>query len=152
MVRHPSRQCKGTTADGTRCRANAMTGSEYCFFHDPATAEEREAARQAGGRVGKTTVLSPDTPDAPLSSMADVVTLLGETINQLRRGEIDPRVANAVGYLSGTLLKALQQDDIEQRLADLEAVARHQESPELPFDVELDGERPDAETGEKAVA
>ncbi len=29
-----------------------------------------------------------------------------------RRGEIDPRVANAVGYLSGTLLKALQQGDI----------------------------------------
>ena len=152
MAKHQSRQCKGTKADGTRCRTNAMTGSEYCFFHDPAKAEEQEAARQAGGRVGKTRVLPPDTPDAPLSSMADVVALLGQTINQLRRGEIDPRVANAVGYLSGTLLKALQQGDIEQRLADLEAIARHQESPESPFDVELEGERPDAETGEKAVA
>ena len=152
MVKHQSPQCEGTKADGTPCRVNAMTGSEYCFFHDPARVEEREAARQAGGRVGKTRVLPAETPDVPLSSVAEVVGLLGETINQLRRGEIDPRVANAVGYLSGTLLKALQQGDIEQRLAGLEAIARHQESPESPFDVELEGERPDAEAGEKAVA
>ncbi|HUU92209.1 MAG TPA: hypothetical protein VM238_13505 [Phycisphaerae bacterium] len=152
MTRHQPHQCKGTKADGTPCRANTRTGSEYCFFHDPAKAEEQEAARQAGGRVGKTRVLPAETPDVPLSSVAEVVGLLGETINQLRRGEIDPRVANAVGYLSGTLLKALQQGDIEQRLADLEAIARHQESPESPFDVELEGARPDPEAEGKAVA
>ncbi len=152
MAKHQPHQCKQIKADGTRCQANTRTGSEYCFFHDPATAEEQEAARQAGGRVGKTKALPAETPDVPLSSVAEVVGLLGETINQLRRGEIDPRVANAVGYLSGTLLKALQQGDIEQRLADLEAIARHQESPESPFDVEFDDERPDPNAEGKAVA
>ena len=152
MLRHPSRQCKGTTADGTRCRANAMTGSEYCFFHDPSTAEEREAARQAGGRVGKTTVLSPDTPDAPLSSMADVVRLLGETINQVRRGEIDPKVANAVGYLASALLRALEQGDIEKRLAQVEVIVQGQGVPESPFDADLEDETQEPSRLSGAVA
>ena len=152
MVKHQSCQCRGTKADGTPCRANAMTGSEYCFFHDPAKAEEQEAARQAGGRVGKTTVLSPDTPDAPLSSMADVVALLGQTINQVRRGEVDPKVANAVGYLASALLRALEQGDIEKRLAELEAIIKGQGVPESPFDADLEDETQEPSRLSGAVA
>lgn len=33
-------KCVGKTADGRKCRANAMNGSEYCYVH-------------TGGRVGK---------------------------------------------------------------------------------------------------
>lgn len=33
-------KCVGKTADGRACRANAMTGSQYCYVH-------------AGGKVGK---------------------------------------------------------------------------------------------------
>jgi hypothetical protein len=52
--------------------------------------------------------------------MQDVVTLLGQTINQTRRGQLDTRVANAVGYLAGILLKGLQDADIELRIKRLE--------------------------------
>jgi len=48
--------------------------------------------------------------------------LLAETINQVRRGEVDPRISNAVGYLAGILLKAKEKDEIEQRLARLESI------------------------------
>ena len=47
--------------------------------------------------------------------------LLGESINQVRRGQLDPRVANAVGYLASMLLGALQQGPLEERLQRLEA-------------------------------
>ncbi len=35
--------------------------------------------------------------DVKVESGSEVVKLLSETINQVRRGEIDPRVTNAVG-------------------------------------------------------
>jgi hypothetical protein len=47
---------------------------------------------------------------------------LGETINQVRGGRIDPRSANTLGYLAAAMLKALQQGDIEARLRAIEAV------------------------------
>jgi hypothetical protein len=54
--------------------------------------------------------------------VGDVTDLLGETINQVRRGQIDPRAANTLGYLATALLKALQQGDTEARLRAIEAV------------------------------
>ncbi len=47
--------------------------------------------------------------------------MLADSINRLRRGQLDPRVANAMGYLASVLLKALDQK-LEERLAHLEAV------------------------------
>jgi hypothetical protein len=62
-----------------------------------------------------------ETPDNPLRNTQDVSVLLGESINQVRRGQLDPRVANAVGYLASILLAALQQGPLEERLQRLEA-------------------------------
>lgn len=121
-------QCRHIKSDRSRCRANARHGSNYCFFHDPASAVERDKARQNGGRERsrRATVLPPNTPDKPLNSAYDVTVLLAETINQVRRGEIDPRISNAVGYLAGVLLKAKENDEIEQRLARLESILASQ--------------------------
>jgi hypothetical protein len=65
-------------------------------------------------------VLDAATPEKPLGSSREVAELLSDTINQVRRGELDPRIANTVGYLAGTLLKALEQGPVEERLARLE--------------------------------
>ena len=67
------------------------------------------------------TVLPPETPDNPLRSTTDVSTLLSESINQVRRGQLEPRVANAVGYLASILLNALDQGLVEERLSRVEA-------------------------------
>ena len=79
-------------------------------------------ARKAGG-VARTQklVLPPDAPIRPLRNASEVVALLGETINQVRRGELDLRVCNAIGYLSGILLSAIEKSSYEDRLAALEA-------------------------------
>ena len=65
--------------------------------------------------------LPPETPDHPLNNVHDVSLLLGHSINQVRRGQLDPRVANAVGYLASILLGALQQGPLEERIQRLEA-------------------------------
>ena len=38
----------------------------------------------------------------------------------VRKGQLDPRVSNAIGYLAGILLRALEQGPTEERLARLE--------------------------------
>jgi hypothetical protein len=37
------------------------------------------------------------------------------------RGELDPKAATTVGYLAGLLIRALEQHEDDQRLAELEA-------------------------------
>ena len=64
-------------------------------------------------------VLPSSVPDAKLQNAGDAVKLLAETINQVRRGEIDPKVANTVGYLTGLLMKGLRESETERRLAGL---------------------------------
>ena len=48
--------------------------------------------------------------------------MLEETINNVRQGRIDLRVSNAIGFLSGILLKALEKGPVEERLNHLEAI------------------------------
>jgi len=48
-------------------------------------------------------VLPADTPDHPLNNTKEVSAFLADSINQRRRGELDPRVANGMGYLTTVL-------------------------------------------------
>jgi hypothetical protein len=130
------KQCRHKKPDSRRCQANAIARSEFCFFHDPEQESERFKAQRAGGLRNKGAALPPDTPDCDLKSVGDVVTLLGTTINQIRRGQIDPRVANSVGYLSGILLKAMEGDALERRVSGLEMATKNQLQSSSPFDTE----------------
>jgi hypothetical protein len=116
-------QCEVRNKDGSICGANAQRGKDVCVFHDPAKEADGRRARRAGGLARSTSVrvLAADTPAIPLTSCKDVVGLLGESIMQTRRGELDPRVANTIGFLSGVLLKALEQGQVEERLLKVEA-------------------------------
>jgi len=51
----------------------------------------------------------------------DVLLLLADTIDEVKTGQLDPKVANSVGYLVGVMLKALEYDALNERLAALEA-------------------------------
>jgi len=113
--------CLSEKRDGVRCRARPVAGSSFCFFHDPDAAAKRNAAQKAGGQKRQIIVLPPSAPDAKLNGARDTVDLIAATINQVRRGEIDPKVANTVGYLVGLLLKALHETETERRLSALEA-------------------------------
>ncbi len=117
------KKCELQKQNGKRCGADAQTGKNLCVFHDPERANDGHRARQAGGvhRSHTAAVLPSDTPDHPLGDTNQVSVLLADSINRLRRGQLDPRVANAMGYLASVLLKALDQP-LEERLAHLEAV------------------------------
>lgn len=124
MKTTPTKSCAATKGDGTACGAAALPGLHHCFFHSPKHATARHKAQSAGGRANKMTTLPADAPDVKVEDGADVVKLLCQTINQVRRGELDPRVANAVGYLANIILAAAGQRELENRLAELETLVK----------------------------
>ncbi len=116
-----ARQCTATKVDGSPCLARALPGGDRCLFHEPARAAQRDAGRKAGGRQRSkpAAVLPEGTADLPLATMADVLAALGATVNQVRRGTIDTKVGNCVGYLLATVMKALEGSDLARQLDEL---------------------------------
>ena len=106
--------------NGEPCRAYAVKGAEYCFWHEPTKAKERGEAWSKGGKstMGKRTVLP--SSEFRLEKLADIVVLLEETVNQLRTGAIEVRIAQCTGYLAGVAIKAMEQADLERRVEALE--------------------------------
>lgn len=117
-------KCVQVKTDGRSCQANAITGSKFCFFHDPAKGEDRKRAQANGGKGNKSVALPFETPDIPLKTTGDVIALLGRTINEVRCGRIDPKIANAIGYLSGIFIKTQEQEGLEKKIRMLEEVTQ----------------------------
>lgn len=128
-MKEEKRQCEAVKGDGIRCQAAALPDSGFCFFHDPARAEERKAAQTLGGSQGKAKTIPDAAPDVEIENCQDIVRLLVQTINQVRKGTLDPKVANSVGYLSNIALKAFEDSDLEKRLAELETVVKRDRPP-----------------------
>ena len=64
----------------------------------------------------------------------DAIALMSQTINQVRKGQIDPRIANSVGFLANILMKAVERDKLETRIEQLEALLKVQ-TPTLDLTV-----------------
>src|SRR5262245_8938066 len=118
-------QCRHVRASGQRCRARARADRDLCPFHDPETAAAQREARRAGGRerTRRAAVLPPDTPDVPLASVADAVSLLAKTVNWTLRGKLDTKAANSVAYLLTVFFRGLEAGELTERVRRLEEQA-----------------------------
>jgi hypothetical protein len=110
-----TKKCECLRKNGEKCGAYAPTGKSVCIFHDPAREADGRRARRAGGlRRSRAIAVPPSaTPDHPLGNPKEVSGLLADCINQLHRGELDARVANAIGYVTGIHLRSLEQVSAE---------------------------------------
>lgn len=111
-------KCCYIKPDNEQCAANAMIGSKFCFSHNPETKEEKIAAVIKGGKALKKNhnALLPVLLEQP----KDTINLLTTTINEVRKGSIELKIANCVGYLSGHLIKAFEITDLEDRVSKIE--------------------------------
>jgi len=116
------RRCKARTKSGERCKAYALTDSDYCAFHEPSLAGERVKWRRAGGSQGAKKAALEQA--AGVQTPAEVKQLLGNTIELVRRGEMDPSTANAIARLCNLQLKAIRETEYEERLQQLERLTR----------------------------
>lgn len=101
-------KCQHTKDDGTQCGANPMNGGDYCYLHNPDIPDEEKRQAQTRGGANRAVTISQPLPAMPLTKPDDAVLLLADTINRVRAGELDIRVANCIGVLTGHLIKAFE--------------------------------------------
>lgn len=114
--------CLWTFESGARCRARAMKGSYYCYWHDPDKSKERETGLVVD-QPARSTLAPPILPGgASLETAADVVLLLQKVALYLAGpGEVEPRRATALNAVAANLLQALHLRELEQHLAEANA-------------------------------
>jgi hypothetical protein len=109
--------CGAETEHGGHCRAFALD-SGRCWNHDPALAEERQAARSKGGSLralqGKRLKL--DTPAALVRFVAGVM-------QDVVQAKLPPEHARAALYGASIQQRLLETSDLERRLTALEQAA-----------------------------
>jgi hypothetical protein len=118
-------RCLAASKTGAPCQARAKAGTSFCAFHDPRATAEQDEARRAGGRSRSAprAVLPAEEADLVLEGPRDLPALLADTINRVRKGALDPRVANTVGYLAGVLIRAFEVSELEERIRRLEGAS-----------------------------
>ena len=112
-------RCTAIKPSGDRCRGRAIEGSEWCWNHDPAHAEQRRRHGQRGGRRG-----GRGRPQADLAALKH---RLEELVEGVLEGAVDRSDAAVVGQLLNTYiravsveLKAREQLELIERLEALE--------------------------------
>jgi DNA-binding IclR family transcriptional regulator len=124
--------CAGIKADGGRCGAQAMRGSEWCIGHDPDKAEARRRRASKGGRRGGR--------GRPVVELAALRTESAEIRRRLLEGGEEGLAPNVVAVAVQSLNtdarlvvaapKAREQEELEQRLEELEEPVQSQKEQE----------------------
>ena len=110
--------CNFIRPNKTQCKAKAVQGDAYCFWHSAKMKEKRDQAVLDGGNSPKRSYGRDD--DVTITNTQDVLKLIEQTINDLRRNKTSTKLATAIGYLSGIALKTIEQGDLEKRLEEVE--------------------------------
>src|SRR5687768_6766458 len=100
--------CLGETRDGSPCGMARLSGSEFCFAHEPRRGRDRAKARVKGGRNRRTAHGSAPPSSPPGLRTVDAIQC------ELERALFDTlKMANSsqrnrtAGYLLGFALRAL---------------------------------------------
>ena len=113
--------CISNTKAGKQCTAPQMGGSDYCYRHNPEI--DREAKLQASKAGGTSKSVLKDAPKAQLRTIEGIVNLLETNTNAVIRGDLDPRVSNAVVQNVNALLKVYELAVVDSRVRKLEQEA-----------------------------
>ena len=117
--------CSGIRADGGRCRAQAMSASEWCVGHDPNQAEARRRRASKGGKRG-----GRGRPTAELARLKERFETLAYAVLSGKIERADAAVAGQL--LNGARacvrdgLAAREQEELVLRLEELETLLEHQ--------------------------
>lgn len=115
------RQCEATNRRGRQCEAHALASSAYCWFHDPAKAQERKEARASGGQARAGLMITQgNTQPREIKSVGDILSLLSETVSDVLLLQNSLARAQTIARLSLAMVKCFEVSELEQRLLILE--------------------------------
>src|ERR671938_2199403 len=108
--------CAAIKANGNRCKARAMKGSQWCFNHHPDHSEERQRNASKGGKSGGRG--RPRKTGA--EGLEDIKDLLADLTAGVLSGNVTREVAIAANQLLHTSLWALELERTWKALLELE--------------------------------
>jgi hypothetical protein len=98
--------CAFTFADGRRCTTPRLAGHPHlCYFH-----AKRETQSLAAQQVGRD--VSSFLSNSYLSA-CDLSSALGRVFSAVAQGQVKPKTASTLAYLSQTLLQSIQHAEHE---------------------------------------
>lgn len=116
-------RCAGAKPDGTPCERIVSASSEYCYAHDPTTAEARRRNASKGGKG--------NGRGRAAFEVRDIKRQVRELVGDVRAGRLNKGDAAVIGQLLNVALRALsverawhEADDLEARLDALETEDR----------------------------
>lgn len=122
--------CAAIKPDGSRCKARAIEGSEWCYNHDPARAEQRRLNASKGGKRGG----RGRPAKGGAEGVQDIKDLLAYLTAGVLSGQVAREVAIAANQLLNTSLRALELERrwreaemLESRLETVESVLKSRE-------------------------
>ena len=123
-------QCAGIKRDGGRCAVVVGPGQSHCYAHDPTRAEERKRNASRGGKRG-----GRGRPVAELAALRDENADIRRRLLEDGDDKLSPGVA-AVAVQSintdiravSAALKAREQQELVERLEELERVLQERQS------------------------
>ena len=115
-------QCIFIKKEGKRCGGYSVEGSSYCINHEPRMQEKKLEAVRNGGAASSYEKLELALPAMVINTPADVVGAAVQTVNEVRTGQLPPKVASTIGYLLGVVLKAFEVANLDQRVEMIESI------------------------------
>lgn len=121
-------RCAFIKHSGERCKGRATEGSEWCWNHDPAHADERRRHGARGGKRGGR--------GRPQAELAGIKALLSDLTDRVLKAEgtepLETGPAAVANQLINTRLRAVEierkvkeTDELEARLEALEQAGEH---------------------------
>jgi hypothetical protein len=110
------RRCTAIKPTGDRCKVRAIEGSEWCWNHNPAHAEERRRHGQRGGKRG-----GRGRPSVELATLKEKLTTLADDVLE---GSVDRGNAAVASQVLNTVIRAI---GMEMRVREVEDLGRQVE-------------------------
>lgn len=111
--------CKATRVDGTPCRALAMLGESYCFWHGhPERAADARRKGTASSAARKNAVIQTDKVE--IDDPETLKRVLSAVIGGLKTGQLAPPRANALISALRVGLSLAEIGALEKRIKALE--------------------------------
>jgi len=118
-------RCSAITRSGERCKGVAIDATGLCYAHSPDHEEDRRRAASKGGKRGGR--------GRPVVDIVNLKDQLSDLYDSVLSGETEPKVgavaaqiANARARLVETELKVKEQQELTERLEELETLMERQ--------------------------
>ncbi len=119
-------KCSGITRTGTACKGIPIDGSQWCYVHHPDHAEERRRHGAKGGKRG-----GRGRPTTELARLRDRFEELADKVleGSVERadGAVAGQLLNGARACVRDLLAAREQEEIVERLEELEEGLQHRD-------------------------